>query len=147
MAARSRPITLRDPLLGRLRWRPDIESWEGRLELRGGRSIELLLTPSDAGERAIPPPARAAARRARHIETRLRRSALEQLLETHNDLWNEGAPTAAREFLRRLTPAALHVGADGSAEMYYDDGELFWGHAVAVPLDADGQPGSAVIVV
>ncbi|MBE9084181.1 DUF2262 domain-containing protein [Tolypothrix sp. LEGE 11397] len=34
--------------------------------------------------------------------------------------------------------ASVHINTDGSADLFYDDGELFGGHKIIVSIDCNG---------
>ena len=70
--------------------------------------------------------------------------AAAEMLDDHNGGdWCEGAPIDAAEFVRRMTLTDVAFTETGSFEAYYDDGDLFWGHAILVRVDEDGRPEHA----
>ena len=60
--------------------------------------------------------------------------ATAELLEIKNCSWlDEGeSPITPEQFKQRMVLEAVTVEADGSFEFSYDDGDLFWGHAIDV---------------
>jgi hypothetical protein len=66
------------------------------------------------------------------IDQRARDYAAEALLDLYNDEWREGPILSQEDFIRRLTLESVTFYPDGSIEMLYDDGDLFWDHVVIV---------------
>jgi len=54
-------------------------------------------------------------------------------------------PITTRAFTQRIRLDDLTIAADGSVTSYYDDGDLFWGHAIIVEVAMDGTPTDAHI--
>ena len=56
------------------------------------------------------------------------------LLDLKNDVWREEdeAPLTATEFTAKLSLEGVDAFSDGTFEVYFDDGDLFWGHSVRV---------------
>ena len=132
-----------DAQLGNLKFDDQIGCWEGRVTLPSGASFTLYVHTS-GNDRAITDAARLAFEKMRHSETEARQFAADELLPVHNDEWCEGKPIDAREFMRRLVPAVIQVWPHGSAEISFDDGDLFWGHEVGVRY-RDGKFTEAVV--
>ena len=72
--------------------------------------------------------------------------AVADLLPLKNEAWlDEGEPSVPEaEFRRRLQFESVTAFADG-AELYFADGDLFWGHTVVVRMAADGRMTDADI--
>jgi hypothetical protein len=108
------------------------QQWEADAPFRG-RTIHLRLDPSLAAEQrqAL---AQAALKQAEaawgDIETNLVRS----LHALYNDAWSdpdEGFPTLSEaEFLERITLGTIVVHEPDAMSLYFDDGDLFGGHAI-----------------
>jgi hypothetical protein len=68
--------------------------------------------------------------------------AAKELLELANtwcdDAWDEEeegkpfTPLTEKDFMDRITLREISLGDDGEYALYYDDGDMFWGHAVTV---------------
>jgi len=78
---------------------------------------------------------------------RTREFASAELLPLKNSAWlDEGAPTIdASEFQSLLSLESLTVSSDGSFEFWFDDGGLFWGHAIRVAGTLHDGPTDAEI--
>lgn len=74
------------------------------------------------------------------------RAALD-LLELKNGIWSEeGETVTAAGFAALLTPEAITLASGGAYQLWYDDGDLFWGHVVVVSGDVETGPRSAEIM-
>ena len=80
---------------------------------------------------------------------RVRAFAAEKLLDAAND-WarqdesqEEPEEITAQQFAQRLELDAVQVSAGGGLEFWFNDGDLFWGHAVHVTASLDGGPEDA----
>jgi hypothetical protein len=81
----------------------------------------------------------------RRHELDARQFAAGELLETHNDAWNEDEPISAQTFAERMTLEGVGVDRDGCGSLYYEDGDLFWGHCIVVSVDRNREFRSADI--
>ena len=64
-----------------------------------------------------------------------------ELLETKNEDWLEEGEkeVSEKDFMKRLTLEDINFFDDSSAELYFNDGDLFWGHSIVIDLSADYQ--------
>lgn len=76
--------------------------------------------------------------------------AAEQLLDLANE-WLEDREDAELEtitheiFVNAMKISEMVVSPDGSVVLYYNDGDLFWGHAIEISVDPDGTVSDANI--
>lgn len=126
------------PVFGPLSWDARFGCWNGQVALAGGPPAQLTITPRDgAGAAESLAVAEALAGWLGAHEADARAYAAAQLLELHNASWNEAdEPTSAQAFQARLSLTNLTVDSDGGAALFYDDGDLFFGHVVIVSLDS-----------
>jgi len=82
-------------------------------------------------------------------EKRVKDYAALRLLALRNDAWSDEdeQPLDVDQFKDRMTLESITVYPDGDLQFWYNDGDLFWGHAIHVsgslaagPTDAD-TPG------
>ncbi len=89
------------------------------------------------------------------IDARWRAFAAGKLTDLAND-WQDDAqeeddeaapeaPVTADTFAQRIRLSELSLDTEGSMTAYYDDDDLFWGHAILVEVASDGTPGDATI--
>ncbi len=95
------------------------------------------ISPSEALSRS-----RDACDQIRVREPEYRRKIAQSLLSLCNDNWREGAPLDVAGFMQRISLSDVQLcpadfDADGSATLYYSDGDLFAGHWIEVFLTAD----------
>jgi hypothetical protein len=60
--------------------------------------------------------------------------AVEKLLRVKNDNWLEDGdqPLTSEEFKSHMSLDSITVDSDGSFEVWYSDGDLFWGHSILI---------------
>ncbi|MBY0460780.1 MAG: DUF2262 domain-containing protein, partial [Gemmataceae bacterium] len=126
-----------DPVFGKLTWDDDLDQWDGRVELKPGLEVDCHLDPTDGQDEKIVGAGRKFVAWLRKKEPAARRYAASELLDTHNDGWNDGDPISARTFASRMTLETASLQSDGGAALYYRDGDLFWGHCIIVTVNAD----------
>ncbi|MCK6207676.1 DUF2262 domain-containing protein [Bacillus infantis] len=78
-------------------------------------------------------------------EEMIKEGISEELLNLHNDTWNEGKIISTSEFISRIQLEGILFFCEGNAELYYNDGDLFWGHTIAANISEEGQFESAHI--
>ncbi len=136
---------IHDDVLGVLRWDDLLHWYEGERTIAPGHKIAVSLSPEGELLAEDLTRARQAYQHIQKQEVALREMAADALLPLHNDVWNEGPPIDRAAFVRRMTLEGLSVYSDGSVELDYNDGDLFWGHTITVSLHADGTFEDATI--
>ena len=100
-----------------------------------GADVELRLWLDDRAE--LP----AALDAARKLWTnqgswnnRIHEQVISELLPLKSQNWQEddGSTVTRDEFLNRMKLKSITLRADGSFDVCYDDGDLFWGHEIVV---------------
>jgi hypothetical protein len=78
---------------------------------------------------------------------RAKEYAVERLLPLKNDVWEEedGRIIEASEFLGRIKISSVTLDHDATVVMYFDDGDLFFGHDILVTEKPDGTLDRAEI--
>jgi hypothetical protein len=128
---------LQDEFFGTLQWDERVNWYETKMTFPDGLRVSVSIPVE--GE-----PAPTAIRRARSVfptiqsrEPEYREAATTQLLDLHNDTWNEGDEIDAATFKSRMSLESIVIYPSGGAEIYYGDGDLFWGHTILVGLTED----------
>jgi len=129
--------TTHDEFFGELTWQALVGGWEGRMSLPDGLGSTqvCIYTPDDERDQTITPEARAAFTRVVAERAAFARKAADDLLAVHNESWHHyenTPPLTSEQFQARLTLESIHIRSSGSATVYYDDGDLFWGHTIIV---------------
>jgi hypothetical protein len=136
-----------DPLLGQLKWDPEMKSYVTQVE-SGRGSVEFEIEVVD--ERALDAQLGCARRIAAALEEyseRARQFAARQMLGLKNGGWldKDEAPITEEEFRSRIQLSIVEVLDQKSTTLILDDGDVFWGHQIAIGVNADGEPTSAVL--
>jgi hypothetical protein len=124
-----------DPVLGKLVLDRGLNWYEGQLNIEGqgtahiGISLDDVPIPEEAIQRAgvLVPLILASILQAKEF-------ACARLRSLKNESWLEASekPVTPEDFVQRLSVESLVVYADQSCEIYFKDGDLFWGHTVLV---------------
>lgn len=66
-------------------------------------------------------------------------SIISELFELKNSRWLEEyeKPVSREQFLNAMVLTGITFFTDGSCEMYFEDGDLFWGHFILVGISHD----------
>lgn len=129
---------IEDEVLGYLVWDSELEWWSSQIEVLSGQWIDVSISPEDTDPSIV-------FKRVRHtlcvileVEVNLRRSTADKLLHLYNTTWNDGLAISQEEFMNRIALDAITFSPDGSADLYYSDGDLFWGHTIITTIDTNG---------
>lgn len=73
-----------------------------------------------------------------------------QLTQLANE-WQQEEDDEAEEiseeiFAKRIKISEVTISSEGELTLYYNDDDMFWGHAIEILVDADGSITSADIV-
>lgn len=128
------PVTFTDPQFGEFVQNKQVDIFEGTLEHRG-QTISITLDAKEDIEtlRFL----------FSYMDTLLEqasRYAAEKLLDLGNnwcfDAWEgeekEFVPMTAEDFMARIRLTSISLSEDESFSLWYDDGDIFWGHAIEV---------------
>jgi uncharacterized protein (TIGR03067 family) len=128
-----------DAVLGQVIWNDNYDNWEARLELKTGSVVDFHLWPGGRSDEAILEAGREAVQWLRNNEPAARHFAASRMLDGHNDSWNDGEPISAEAFASRMTLETASIQADGGIDLYYQDGDLFWGHCIIISVSGERQ--------
>jgi uncharacterized protein (TIGR03067 family) len=133
------------PGVGRLTWDDNIDWWEGQVKAATGEVAALHLEVTQETPERIAQAAQEFVAWLKAHEPAARKFAAEELLDLLNDVWNDGKPLTARQFVKRLSLASAGRKKDNSASLYYGDGGMFRGHSIVVRVDKAGKFKNATI--
>lgn len=124
---RRSPPTFDDPHLGKLT-ADDLMGWVGEADWLGGKCRVSVDHLDEL------PVAHALWSDQKRWMTEAINIAVTKLLELKNDTWlgEDEAPVSADAFGRRLKLESVTIGRKGAFELWLDDGDLFWGHAIMI---------------
>jgi hypothetical protein len=142
-----KPLVLAHPVFGQLTLDRGLDTFQVTLTL-AGKPIEVSI---DADDEAPDPAFLAIAERfwkdQADWDHRLREIAAAQLIELKNDTWlqEDEKPLTEAEFIEKLTPNSMSFEPPDGFTIYYNDGDIFWGHAIEIRGTLSGGPQSADI--
>lgn len=146
------PVRIRHPQLGDFEYDRSIRSFGGGIDW-DGRRVALHLTCTDPAQpEAVLAHADALLARWAQWQQRAPAFAAERLLSLKNEAWSEEdddgeelPPLTHAQFVARLSPNSIGIDEGGSVSFWFDDGDLFFGHAIHVNGNVDGTLDDAGI--
>lgn len=127
------PEAIKDDILGSLIL-SRFDTWEAKIN-----DIELSLDSLDSIARA-----HQVATGLEGFAKQAKAFAARELLELKNEVWSDGdedanpIPITAEQFAQRMTLTSLNIASD-KVSFWFDDGDLFFGHAILVELNEQDQ--------
>jgi hypothetical protein len=139
-----KPVTFKDAQFGTFLLDRRVDWFEAEGVQWNGTAVRLNLSDADEALDAIET-ARALWKDEAAWDRRIRDRIVEELHSLKNDTWlgEDEAELSRDEFLGRIVLDAITVHEDGSFTFWYDDGDLFWGHAIEVYGNLTDGPKSA----
>ncbi|CAN5341697.1 hypothetical protein BH09PSE4_BH09PSE4_08520 [soil metagenome] len=141
------PAPIIDPVLGPLTYDAKFGWYDADVSWCGARvGFSLSVEQEDELPEAIAV-ARALLDAAPEWQARMSEAMVRDLLELKNGEWldpeHDPAPYIAETFLAPLKLEGATTLPDGTAEFFFDDGDLFFGHSLIVALDTASGRASA----
>lgn len=135
-----RPV-VQDSFLGDLKYDESVDWYEKRI--RSGE-VEFQLTISPDENACVEIPLGKAREFVRNVKSNLAATAMfaaEMLLTLKNETWlqEDESPLTREQFVGRLRLQSISFKSDGSFEYFFEDGDIFWGHCIVVPVDLAGR--------
>ncbi|MEK3976310.1 MULTISPECIES: DUF2262 domain-containing protein [unclassified Psychrobacillus] len=116
----------------------DRGNYEGKVEIQKGYFIDVTISVESFDKDLVFEVAENTFETIKVSEELYKEKIAEDLLQLHNEVWNEGRMTNKDEFKKRIKMQGMLIFCEGNAELYYDDGDLFWGHTIVVDIDENG---------
>ncbi|OUL24372.1 hypothetical protein BV378_18450 [Nostoc sp. RF31YmG] len=129
---------MKNEILGELIWYSDLDWWSSTVEITPGNLINVSVDTEDTEILAVIELACHSFTRLQQQEVYFRRCAANQLLNLYNHTWNDGDEIDCQTFMELMKLEEVHLNSDGSANLYYDDGDLFGGHVIIISIDGNG---------
>jgi hypothetical protein len=129
-----KPVVLDDAELGHMTLDRSLDIYEGNAQW-GDRPIRLILSadvPEQPG--VVLNAAKSFLRAQTRWDTLIREVAVSKLLPLKNDVWLEEGeePVTSEAFLKRMAPNTLEIIEQGDWSLWFDDNDMFWGHAITI---------------
>lgn len=137
--------TITDSYLGTIQYSDEHDWYQGKVNNTNSQTIEFNLLDLDIEENL-----EEALEYVRMIikdivqhSLKYKLFAAEHLLELYNDTWSEEEIIDINEFANHISLEAINFYVyhemDNTAEIYYQDGDLFAGHAIIIRVDSQGN--------
>jgi hypothetical protein len=148
------PPTVDDEVFGLIRWAQHLEHWEAEVEFPADNIVSFSIIPWMWQKRPswlwrwLYPPklpsallerSREMAKNLVSLDSEWRECITTGLLTTYNEGWNDDLPIDSAVFQSKLMLRSVHLDDRLFATAYYDDGDLFLNHSVAIDPDPDGK--------
>ncbi|MBO9128517.1 DUF2262 domain-containing protein [Bacillus sp. 165] len=124
------------PIFGQVKWYTDRTEWAGIMQLPNGKVIEVAINAARE-DKQMDIHSRSCIQLMQHTHT-LFETLADDLIETHNETWNEGESITKEEFIKKLSLEMVAFYNDGTSDLYFDDGDMFWGHIIIASVDSNG---------
>lgn len=131
------PRTLKSKLLGTLTYEKELDWWSAKFQFGKGHKVDVNINNIEGIEKALTT-IDEKVEFVRRAEPKFREFAAKKLLKLVND-WSEGEKVTKEDFVSRMRLESVEVLNDLSIGLYYDDGDLFWGHTITVDIDKNGK--------
>jgi hypothetical protein len=129
------------PSLGLLRYNHKENCYEGQITFQK-HQISIYIETGDPHEiESILNRAERCVIRLAFYDENAKNFAAERLLEIKNRSWmdeNE-EPLTPEQFKACMLLESVAISPDGNLQFYYNDGDLFWGHCIAVTMDSSDR--------
>lgn len=148
LARRLTPVYYDHPALGRLTLGRTVNWFEGAAQWMG-RMVDVYF--DQGGQEEMADSARTLCTLLDHQgewNRRVLEKASQELLALKNDAWlGDGEdPLTEEAFHRRMRLESIEGRPEGVFTFWFDDGDLFWGHAIVVSGTLDRGPQDAEIM-
>ena len=127
---------INDPIVGKLE--NNNGSWEGKWNMSGNHTVRILAELENNREQ-LPEKFYEFLKLTKEKDADFRRASAKSLIKLYNEDWTEGEQITEEEFARRIRLDSISFDEeDDKISVYYDDADLFAGHAIKVDVSFDG---------
>ena len=126
-------------IFSELQFDSDTKNYNGKVEFNNEDFIDLTISIETFDKDIVFKLAESIFKTIKELEETYKESMAEDLLTLHNETWNDKSITSKTEFINRIKLEGILFFCDGNAELYYNDGDLFWGHTIVVDINENGQ--------
>ena len=129
--------SITDSDLGIIKYSEDLDLYEGKIPIENSEPLEFYFDVND-NLRQMLEIARNLVKIVISRNPEFKQYIAEKLLDLYNDDWSEEKTIDKKEFANRITLESATIYDDNSAEIYYQDGDLFAGHYIVIYLNPEG---------
>jgi len=126
-------------IFSELQFDSDTKNYDGQIKFNNRDFVDLTISIEMFDKDKVFKLAENVFKKIEELEETYKESIAEDLLTIHNETWNEESITSKSEFINRIKLEGILFFCDGNAELYYNDGDLFWGHTIVVRINENGQ--------
>lgn len=126
-------------IFSELQFDSDTKNYDGQVKFNNRDFVDLTISIEMFDKDKVFKLAENVFKKIEELEETYKESIAENLLTIHNETWNEESITSKSEFINRIKLEGILFFCDGNAELYYNDGDLFWGHTIVVSINENGQ--------
>ncbi|MGM9946164.1 MAG: DUF2262 domain-containing protein [Lysinibacillus sp.] len=126
-------------IFSELQFDSDTKNYDGQIKFNNRDFVDLTISIEMFDKDKVFKLAENTFKKIEELEEIYKESVAEDLLTIHNETWNEESITSKSEFINRIKLEGILFFCDGNAELYYNDGDLFWGHTIVVSINENGQ--------
>lgn len=128
--------TINDPMIGQLK---NQEGWWEGLWNSDGKFPIRILVELQHDHKQLPKRFHNFLDTVSERDAEFRHASAKSLLKLYNETWSEGEQINEVEFARRMKIDSISFDEkEDRVSVYYDDGDLFAGHAIKVDVTFDG---------
>lgn len=126
-------------IFGKMQFDSERKNWEGKVCLGSEHFVDVTISIEDCDAKTVFNLVEQTFNHIRGNERAIRNKTAGELLDTHNEVWNEGEAIDANTFSNRIKLEGILFFCDGNAQLYYNDDDLFWGHTIVVGVSNLGN--------
>lgn len=125
-----------DAVMGTIVWNEERQEWTGSIDLEN-TTAQFSLELNEREE--ISDQLRKTLNFLKNNELQIREKIASEMLALHNEDWNPDVPISQKEFANKIKLEGMNLDESGEAELFYEDGGLFWGHSIVTKIDSSGE--------
>jgi hypothetical protein len=132
---------IKDDFFGELENSSDSDDWQSKW--RFNESFVDIIICSETDIKSDLETAKAFLESFSTQESQLRKGISENLLKLCNEDWNVEKPLTEKEFAERISLQGINMDIDSErivkAEVFYNDDDIFGGHAISFFMKSNGE--------
>jgi hypothetical protein len=131
-----------DESLGEFKKEPDINAWNGKWQTNDNYSVDISISPQGEAKNSIKF-VKPFLHHFEQNEIKLKKNLAEKLIKLCNEDWNVENPLTETELAQRISLQGINISVNEenqvSAEVFYNDDDIFWGHGISFFMESNGQ--------